>query len=395
MVLIRQEKSSVLVTVVRITAMACLATVVVFQFVTIKDLLEPTTPVVGSSSATNSGQAAVSLDDQSLLRNTKVTSDWPGQPTRQLGSSPDDNKLVRIGEGGPVQGARGFFLQHLDEFLKVYQERPDKSNTCGIRFTHSLAVYTVAKRLQPTTIIESGVNSGQSTYFFRKACPQAKIISIDPLEEPICGQPVRWIDNTNNEYITGKDFVDFDEVNWQERIAKGELDPATSLVFMDDHRGFYKRFGTFLRFGFRHVMNEDNYKMGEGATPRDKNGFAPKQMFTRPSNAETQWLFHNSKIYMEFPPLLPPVMSKMYPKPKKVQGGFLHNTDDLTAIEEPLLRPDTSEADKRVFERIVKELELDSTLVEPQSYQELMGYCFICYMELVPVPPSLRAALKL
>mmetsp|Transcript_29837 Transcript_29837/g.46789 ORF Transcript_29837/g.46789 Transcript_29837/m.46789 type:complete len:158 (-) Transcript_29837:1306-1779(-) len=150
-----------------------------------------------------------------------------------------------------------------------------------------------------------------------------------------------------------------------------------------------------MSFGFRHVINEDNYKLGEGATPFDIRGFAPKQMWQKPKDPETEWLFHNSKIYAEFPPILPPVLSKMAPHPKKPQGGFLHHTDDLTAIEEPLLRPDINDSDKKVFERIVNELRLDMTMVESQSYQELMGYCFLCYMELVPIPPSLRNAWKL
>lgn len=180
-----------------------------------------------------------------------------------------------------------YVLDNLDEFLQVYKERPDTSNLCGIRINHSLAVWAITKRLQPTTIIESGVFSGQSTYFFRKAAPNAKIISIDPLSKPICGQPVRWIDETNNEYLTGNQFIDFDEINWKERIASKEIVPETTLVFIDDHIGFYKRFPTIVRYGFRHIMNEDNYKKGEGATPGDKNGYAPKQMFANPNSYDT------------------------------------------------------------------------------------------------------------
>lgn len=321
------------------------------------------------------------------------SSDWPGQPARTLNSK--ELKLVRIGQGGPMANVRSFVLEHLDEFLEIYKNRPDKTNTCGIRFTHSLGIYIIAKRLQPKTIVESGVNSGQSTYFFRRACPDAKIISIDPEDKPICGQPVRWIDDTNNEYLTGKNFKDLDEIDWGERIRGGFIDPATTLVFIDDHRGFYKRFPTFSKFGFRHVMNEDNYKRGEGATHFDKRGFTPKQMWQKPMSPETEWLFYNTKIYAEFPPILPPSLSDKAPHKKKPQGGFLHHTDDLEAIEEPLLRPDIRESDKILFEKIVSELGLDGTMVESQSYQELMAYCFLCYMELVPIPPSLKSAWKL
>lgn len=256
-----------------------------------------------------------------------------------------------------------------------------------------MAVYTIAKRLQPTTIVESGINSGQSTYFFRQACPDAKIISIDPEVKPICGQPVRWIDTTNNEYLSGDDFVDFDQVNWAERIRNRELDPEKTLVFIDDHRGFFNRFPTFVKYGFRHVINEDNYKVGEGGTRFDRIGLTPKQMFRSPNKPDSEWLYHNTKIYAEFPPLVPPKLAEKTTHAKKVQGGFLHPTDDLEAIEEPLLRPDLSDRDKQIFEKIAEVLGLDSTLADPQSYQEFMGYCFLCYLQLVPFAPKLRETL--
>ena len=319
--------------------------------------------------------AAVNVASVPSTSDQKVQQDissWPGIPSRTLKRIQDEMKLVRIGpDAGPIEDSREFLLEHLDEFLEVYKNRPDKSNICGIRITHSLAVWTIAKRLQPTTIIESGVNSGQSTYFFRKACPTAKIISIDPESIPICGQPVRWIDTTNNEYLTGDAFVDFDAVNWGERIRSGEIDPKTTLAFIDDHRGFFHRMKTFAKHGFRHLMNEDNYILGEGATRPDKIGLTPKQMFEKPESPDTEWLFHNLKRYAEFPPIIPPVLSKDTDHAKKAQGGFLHKTDDLTRIEEPLLRPDTNEADRQVFEKIAQALGLDPTLVDAQSYTEV------------------------
>ena len=271
----------------------------------------------------NSNIDLVDTPQDTKIEDKETTSDW-SQPAQSLKVPPGELKLVRIGgTGGPVDNARSFLLDNLDEFLQVYKDRPDKTNTCGIRINHSLAIYTITKRLQPTTIVESGVNSdsGQSTYFFQKAAPNANIISIDPMDKPICGQPVRWIYDTNNEYLTGSNFVDFDQVNWGERIKSGAVNPSSTLVFVDDHRGFYKRFPTLMTFGFRHVINEDNYKIGEGATPQDKSGFTPKQMWEKPADPETQWLFQNSKIYTEFPPILPPVLSKSSPHPKKPQGS--------------------------------------------------------------------------
>ena len=168
-------------------------------------------------------------NDSKLPGDTMPT--WPGIPSRNWTSKEHGGggmKLLRLGpDAGPVEDSKRYLVEHFEEFLEVYKNRPDKTNTCGIRIPHALAVYFIAKRLQPTTIIESGINSGQSTYFFRKACPDAKIISIDPEIKPICGQPVRWIDDTNNEYLTGDTFVNFDAVNWGECIQSGSLDPAS------------------------------------------------------------------------------------------------------------------------------------------------------------------------
>lgn len=321
---------------------------------------------------------------------------WPGVPANTYNMTGEPVKLMRIGDGGPVAGAKEYFLEHLDEFISVYKNRPDKTNTCGIRLSHALAVYTIAKRLQPSTIVESGINSGQSTYFFRQACPQARIISIDPEVKPICGQPVRWIDDTNNEYLTGDTFVDFDQINWRERISKGELDPSDTLVFIDDHRGFFKRFPVFVRHGFRHLINEDNYKMGEGATRFDKAGLTPKQLFRTPHSLNAQWLFHNLRIYAEFPPLLTPTVPKDTSFPKKIQGGFLHPTDDLQELEEPLLRPDVFPAtDGAIVHRLATALGLDEQVRTDVSYQEFHGYCYLAYMELVPLSPLLQKELRI
>ena len=47
------------------------------------------------------------------------------------------------------------------------------------------AAWFMAKKLQPTAIIESGVWLGQGTWFFEQACPSAKIICIEPNDDRI------------------------------------------------------------------------------------------------------------------------------------------------------------------------------------------------------------------
>jgi hypothetical protein len=47
-------------------------------------------------------------------------------------------------------------------------------------------------------------------------------------------------------------------------IARKEVDPGSTLVFLDDHLHTYNRIAGVREFGIRHVVVEDNYKLGEG-----------------------------------------------------------------------------------------------------------------------------------
>lgn len=152
-----------------------------------------------------------------------------------------------------------------DEFLRIYKERPDPVNVCGIRINHALALFLAVKQIQPTLVVESGVNAGVSTYFIRAASPTTKIFAVDPLEKPICGQGTRWIDPSRlTTNLTGKDFVDLMDLDWKGMIERKEIDPEKTLVFLDDHLHALKRIAGVLKHGVRHIVVEDNYKSGEG-----------------------------------------------------------------------------------------------------------------------------------
>jgi hypothetical protein len=153
----------------------------------------------------------------------------------------------------------------MDEFLEVYKNRPDPVNMCGIRINHALALFLAVKQIQPTLVVESGVNAGVSTYFIRAASSTTKIFAIDPLEKPICAQGDRWIDSSSlTTNYTGKKFVDLMDLDWKGMAARGEIDPDSTLVFIDDHLHAFKRIAGVMKFGVRHIVVEDNYKYGEG-----------------------------------------------------------------------------------------------------------------------------------
>jgi hypothetical protein len=156
------------------------------------DVLSSTSFLEQTGTSTSSLRPA-EVSTASSERLTSTVADWPGIPVEELG-----HPLVK--------------------------------NLCGIRINHAYALFLSVKFFQPTTIIESGVNAGQSTYFMRAASPTARIYAIDPLDKPICGQEKRWIDEKNAVYYTGDNFQDIGDIDWGSKIRAGEVDPDKTLV---------------------------------------------------------------------------------------------------------------------------------------------------------------------
>mmetsp|Transcript_5139 Transcript_5139/g.9766 ORF Transcript_5139/g.9766 Transcript_5139/m.9766 type:complete len:447 (+) Transcript_5139:96-1436(+) len=274
----------------------------------------------------------------------------------------------------------------LDEFVEVYRLRPDKDNECGIRINHALALFYAVKLLKPTLVVESGINAGQSTYFIRNASPNVKIWALDPLEEPICAQSHRWIDQSGKTtYFVGKHFVDITQHKWAEMVSNKTIDADTTLFFIDDHMHALSRIKVLAKAGMKHVILEDNYKIREGASNEDKWGVTPKQAFfyidpKRRSAAE--WYFQNMVSYAEFPPLIPPIMAKKALFARKAAGGFMAWQDKNEDIVAPILRPDLDKGDEKIFHDIASKLELNPDMVDVVSYKQFMNYNQICYIGL-------------
>jgi hypothetical protein len=188
------------------------------------DVLSSTSFLEQTGTSTSSLRPA-EVSTASSERLTSTVADWPGIPVEELG-----HPLVKKGRTFVERSRELLIEQYLDEFLAVYRDRPDKSDLCGIRINHAYALFLSVKFFQPTTIIESGVNAGQSTYFMRAASPTARIYAIDPLDKPICGQEKRWIDEKNAVYYTGDNFQDIGDIDWGSKIRAGEVDPDKTLV---------------------------------------------------------------------------------------------------------------------------------------------------------------------
>ena len=221
--------------------------------------------------------------DIDLLADLGSTAHWPSNAVEALG-----NPLVKKGKNF-VSDAREilFTPDHagrtlMDEFVDVYKNRPDKVNICGIRINHALALFVAVRHLQPSLVVESGVNAGQSTYFIRAASPTTTIYAIDPEVNPICesiGQGKRWIDSSNRtKNFTGKNFVDIADLDWVALGKEDKVDPRKALVFIDDHLQVLHRLPALMKAGIRHVVVEDNYKIFEGKQVLRRDHFSLLQL---------------------------------------------------------------------------------------------------------------------
>jgi hypothetical protein len=145
----------------------------------------------------------------------------------------------------------------IDEFASIYADRPIKDNQGGMKAPHMFAVWFMARELAPDLIVESGVWKGQSTWLLEKACPDAKLISID-------------LNLGKREYISESANYsdrDFSEQDWSEVTER-------SLAFFDDHQNAYKRLQQCKWFGFKHIIFEDNYPITRGDCYSLKKAFA-------------------------------------------------------------------------------------------------------------------------
>lgn len=251
----------------------------------------------------------------------------------------DDGDCQAIGPRRPVWDCPQHMRKALLQFRDIYVHRPFFRNNYGMRVEHSFALWYTLRSLRPTpsTVVENGVHQGHSTWLIKKALPQARIISIDPNVPSHTEHGV--------EYFVGKNFTDFNKIDWNSR----HLDPEKTVIFFDDHQSSFRRILKEGRlFGFKRYMIDDNYDLNEG------DNYSLKQACER--NRKVDWLgeiWDNFKktsinmtwdehlengallekyvrVYYEFPPIVP---SGMFTEPG-VPFGKKHRTTALYSKKE-------------------------------------------------------------
>ena len=237
--------------------------------------------------------------------------------------------------------SRRDMVDELHEFAALYEQRPIRDNTGGMRAPHCFAMWFLLRQLQPSHVIESGVFLGQGTFFIESAVPKARIFCLDPNLKRIRHRA------KNAEYIS----QDFATLDWS------DLPRERTLVFIDDHQDGYERIKTAHWFGFRHLMFEDNYPASQG------NCYSPKKAFmhagfemdaqhaktwkaklrrtlieqmkihvwdtVEPNDVDAKYLRENLAVYYEFPPVIKSATTRWgdpwndedYPTPEPLLGS--------------------------------------------------------------------------
>ena len=138
-------------------------------------------------------------------------------------------------------------------FLELYDKRPIQNNLGGMQVDHSFAMFFTLRKLRPKVVIESGAFRGHGTWIIKQALPDARIISLDPEVEPY-----RRLDGV--EYKLKGSFRDVAKIDWK---SEG-VDPAETIMFIDDHQSGYRRILELMSQGFTRFIFDDNYPYNKG-----------------------------------------------------------------------------------------------------------------------------------
>ena len=139
---------------------------------------------------------------------------------------------------------------YLDEFLKIYKNRPFPDNAGGMGLNHSFALYSLIKKLKIKKVYESGIYKGHSTWLIEQINKDIEIVAID-------------IDLNLREYISDSKQVKYYEGDVEDLSYEG-INRDETLFFFDDHTNVMNRLQFLNAWNIKYAIFEDNYPPGQG-----------------------------------------------------------------------------------------------------------------------------------
>jgi len=130
----------------------------------------------------------------------------------------------------------------INEFLNIFNERPFDVNDGGMQMESAFILFKVIKNLKPTTVIESGVWYGYTSWLVNKIDRNIKYIGFDPIIE----RSLRYKNEINTYY--SDNFVD-------KIVDKQE----NCLLILDDHQDVASRILHAKKVGIKNIFFDDCY----------------------------------------------------------------------------------------------------------------------------------------
>jgi hypothetical protein len=131
----------------------------------------------------------------------------------------------------------------VSEFRKIYINAPVRWNNNGVHFSTGLFLFLIARRRNPSVIVESGVYKGLSTYFLSAACPNSRLWAFDP---------------DLSELAFRSANATYEVTDWMESGIR--CDPLqSSLAFFDDHQCQARRIVEAYSRGIRYLIFDDSW----------------------------------------------------------------------------------------------------------------------------------------
>ncbi len=158
-----------------------------------------------------------------------------------------------IKRGSDWEMDRSQLLEKLRQFSAVLKERPF-DNEQGLRGVSAFALYWFLQQVQPTHVFEVGVWKGFSTWLIRRAAPNARVFSFDPLLllEGLL-DPVK-LGATYRDRSVSYSFQDFSCADLAHVVAES----SCALAFFDDHQNKLARLMQARNLGIKHIIFDDN-----------------------------------------------------------------------------------------------------------------------------------------
>ena len=269
---------------------------------------------------------------------------------------------------------RDSIVAAIPEFEDLYNSRPIRDNNGGMKAPHMFATWFMARHFCPEVIIESGIWKGQSTWLLEKACPDARLISID-------------LNLAKREYISRHAEyydIDFSEIDWSKTPVTG------SLVFFDDHQNAFLRLQQCRWFGFRDIIFEDNYPSLQGDCYSLKKafegaGFEP--MNSDRGNRGSEAIRRRVGRLLGITPItLTPQYARRCIAPNTHDAAILRNHLDVYYEFPPVYKPDTTRwGDSWTMENYPTPAPLIGSAEphrHPVFWDEAVYYTWICYVRL-------------